>query len=63
MKRDNRGMNHGKLPARYLERCKRSGHLPMSADYAVWLINSRHIRPAIVPADFTTRHLDLISSG
>lgn len=54
------GLFRVKLPAGYLSRARRSGHLPMSADYAVWLINIRGLRPAVVPADFTTEHLRVI---
>jgi len=48
------------LPASYLKQCKATGRNPITADYAVWLINLRGQRPAIVPADFTTDHLKLI---
>jgi len=45
------------LPQSYLKRCKTTGHKPITADYAVWLVR-RGIRPAVVPARFTTAHLD-----
>jgi hypothetical protein len=45
------------LPKSYLKRCKTTGHKPMTADYAVWLVR-RGGSPAVVPAHFTTAHLD-----
>jgi hypothetical protein len=46
-----------KLPASYLKRCKATGHKPITANYAVWLVR-RGGSPSVVPADFTTAHLD-----
>ncbi len=46
------------LPRSYLDRCKRTGRLPITADYAVWLVTVKKLRPAVVPASFTTDHLD-----
>lgn len=48
------------LPAGYLRRCRTTGRKPITADYAVWLIILRGLRPAVVPADFTNMHLDLL---
>jgi hypothetical protein len=48
------------LPASYLKRCKDTGRKPITADYAVWLITVKHLRPAMVPSDFTTDHLEKI---
>ena len=49
------------LPASYVKRCKATGHKPITADYAVWLVR-RGIRPAVVPARFTAAHLDQLPS-
>lgn len=46
------------LPAGYLDMCKRTGHKPITADYAVWLVTVKKLRPAVVPANFTRRHLN-----
>jgi hypothetical protein len=52
-----------KLPSGYLSRCKKTGRMPITADYAVWLVNTRGLQPAIVPADFNTSHLDQLPKG
>lgn len=46
------------LPAGYLEQCKRTGHKPITAEYAVWLVTVKGLRPAVVPGTFTEGHLD-----
>jgi hypothetical protein len=47
-------------PRSYVKRCKATGHKPITADYAVWLVR-RGGSPAVVPANFTTAHLDQLS--
>lgn len=54
------GIHRVKLPAGYLQRCRTTGRNAMSADYAVWLVTVRGLRPAVVPADFTSMHLELL---
>lgn len=48
------------LPPSYVDKAKRSGRASqiMSADYAVWLVTVKGLRPAVVPGSFTTCHLD-----
>lgn len=41
---------------------KKTGHKAISADYAVWLVTVKRLRPAIVPVTFTTDHLDKLPS-
>ncbi len=48
------------LPRSYQHKCATTGRRPITADYAVWLINMRGLRPAVVPASFDTDHLKLI---
>lgn len=48
------------FPQSYLEKCARTRHLPISADYAVWLVVAKGLRPAVVPEKFSTDHLDML---
>ena len=49
-----------KLPRGYLRECKRTGHFPVTADYALWLVTVKHLSPAVVPINFTADHLNLL---
>jgi hypothetical protein len=39
-------------------RAKDSGRKMLTADYCIWLVNVKGLRPAYVPLRFSTRHLD-----
>ena len=48
------------LPRSYVLKCAKSKRMPITADYAVWLVTKKGLSPEVVPGKFTTEHLAML---